>query len=150
MSKAATFLTFSLRDPAAGLALDRAALALNPTCSADLWNNLGDSLFALGRVVEAREAFLQALRISPEDVRARYNLVCVHIYDKDYPAALRTIAEGLALDRDTAYWKGFLKLQNDVLELLGRRRHQEGHLRVDRVSKALPPEDGSHDDREQS
>ncbi len=64
----ARFLTFSLQEPAAGLDMSRAGLALNPTCSADLWDTAGDALFCLGRVDEARDAFLRALAINPNDV----------------------------------------------------------------------------------
>src|SRR5207249_2383481 len=44
LNEVAMFLTFSLRDPKAGADLAKVALALNPTCSSDLWNTLGDAL----------------------------------------------------------------------------------------------------------
>jgi tetratricopeptide (TPR) repeat protein len=65
LNEVAQFLTFSLRNPAVGLEMARAALACNPACSADLWNMLGDSLYELGRVEESRQAFLRALQIKP-------------------------------------------------------------------------------------
>jgi hypothetical protein len=39
------FLTFQFRDPKAAADMAKTALALNPTCSAELWNALGDALF---------------------------------------------------------------------------------------------------------
>lgn len=136
MSEAARFLSFRLRDPAAGLALSRAALVLNPSCSADLWNDLGDSLFLLNRIDEARTAFARALRVNPGDVRARFNLACVHVTRNNELAALLTIAEGLALDESGHYRQGFLKQQADVLERLDHRWQRDRHLQVNRVSEA--------------
>jgi tetratricopeptide (TPR) repeat protein len=141
IDEVARYLTFSLRDPAAGLAMSRSALALNPSCSADLWNTLGDSLCMLGRDREALAAFHRALRIRPGDVRARYNLACVHIQRRDHSAALEWIAQGLSLDRTEAYWKGFLRLQSDALEALARQFRTENQHRNDRVSKAVHPAD---------
>jgi hypothetical protein len=42
------FLTVSLRDPKAGADMAKVALELNPACSAELWNALGDALYELG------------------------------------------------------------------------------------------------------
>jgi hypothetical protein len=52
----------------------KTALALNPTCSAELWNALGDALFEWGRTEEARSAYEKALTVNATDVRARFNL----------------------------------------------------------------------------
>ena len=54
------------------------AVALNPTCSAELWNALGDALYEWGRTEEARSAYEKALAVNGADVRARYNLAWVH------------------------------------------------------------------------
>src|SRR5947209_8357134 len=93
------FLTFQLREPRAGVDLAKLALALNPTCSSDLWNTLGDGLFEWGRFAEARSAYEQALRVNDSDVRARYNLAWVHSALQEYEAALAVLAEALALDK---------------------------------------------------
>jgi Flp pilus assembly protein TadD len=58
----------------AGIDLAKVALALNPACSSDLWNTLGDGLFEYGRYAEARSAYHKALEVNDADVRARYNL----------------------------------------------------------------------------
>jgi len=115
----------------------KAALACNPSCSADLWNTAADSLYELGRVEEARQAYLRTLRINPDDVRARYNLVFVHVRTKEYPEALRRIAEALALDKTGSFRDGLLQKQSEVLNLLGQRHQQEYQRRVNRVSTRL-------------
>jgi tetratricopeptide (TPR) repeat protein len=137
MAEVARFLTFNLRDPHAGLALNRAALALNPCCSSDLWSDLGDSLHLLNRAEEARRAFHRALRINLEDPRAYYSLANSYICEKDVPSALRAIGEGMAVDRSGSRAKAFIKLQNDALELLNRRMQLEARLQVDRISRVL-------------
>ncbi len=93
LNEISTFLTFQLRDPKAGIDMAKLALALNPTCSADLWSTLGDGLYEFGRTAEARSAYLQALEVNESDVRARYNLAWVHTREKDYPTALDMIAQ---------------------------------------------------------
>ena len=151
MNEVAHFLTFSLRDPFAGVQMARAALACNPACSADLWNMLGDSLFELGRVEESRRAFLRALRIKPDDARAHYNLTFVHLRAREYEAALRRIAEALARDRAGTYRDRLLQTQADVLARLTRRHQQESLRTADRVSaRPDPPKPGGGTTRDGS
>ena len=113
----------------------KAALALNPTCSAELWNALGDALFELGRTEEARSAYEKALAVNAADVRARYNLAWVQTRLKDYPAALARIAEALALDKTGEYRERLLQKQQEVLALLTRRHQQEYLLLINLVSR---------------
>src|SRR5262249_49505844 len=134
MNEVAHFLTFPLRSPAAGLDMARAALACNPSCSADLWNMLGDSLFALGRVEESRQAFRRALEINADDVPARYNLAFVYIRTREYALALQVIAEALALDRARTYREGLLQRQSEVLAQLAQRHQQESLRLANRIS----------------
>jgi tetratricopeptide (TPR) repeat protein len=143
MNEVAHFLTFALRDPPAGAEMARAALACNPACSADLWNMLGDSLFELGRDEEARQAFLRALRINPDDARAHYNLTFVHLHTREYEAALRHVAEALALDRAGALRERLLQTQSEALARLTRRHQQESLRTANRVSaRPDPPKPG--------
>src|SRR5262249_12770812 len=86
LNEISMFLTFSLRDPKAGADMAKAALALNPTCSAELWNTLGDALYEFGRTIEARSAYQKALQVNEADVRARYNLAWCHTREKNFPA----------------------------------------------------------------
>jgi tetratricopeptide (TPR) repeat protein len=147
MGEVARFLTFTLRDPSAGCKMAKAALALNPTCSSDLWNTLGDSLFMLGRIEEAQSAFLRALRINPNDVRAHYNLSFVYTRENDLEAALKSIAQGLALDKAGEFREGLLQKQSEVLGVLAQRHQQECRALANRISRRYyqgkPRQDGA-------
>jgi tetratricopeptide (TPR) repeat protein len=139
LSEVARFMTFQLANPQAGLALARDALSLNPTCSAEIWNMLGDALFVLGRTDEARFAFERALRISPRDVRAHYNLAFVHQQKRDYDRALEMIARGLALDAGGEFREGLLQKQAEVLGQLANRQHQEAQLLANHTNACPMP-----------
>ena len=71
LNEVSTFLTSSLGEIKAGIDMARSALALNPTCSAELWNTLGDGLYELRRTEEARSAYVKALAVNNTDVRSR-------------------------------------------------------------------------------
>ena len=83
LNEISMFLTFNLRDVKAGIDMAKAALSLNPTCSAELWNTLGDGLYEWGRTEEARSAYHKALAVNSSDVRSRYNLAWVHTRAKN-------------------------------------------------------------------
>ena len=68
LNEISMFLTFSMRDPKAGIDMAKLALALNPTCSAELWNTLGDGLYEFGRTAEARSAYEKGLAVNSSDV----------------------------------------------------------------------------------
>jgi tetratricopeptide (TPR) repeat protein len=129
------FLTFSMRDPKAGADMAKVALALNPTCSAELWNALGDALYEFGRTAEARSAYEKALAVNSTDVRARYNLAWVHVREKDYPTALARIAEALALDKTGEYRERLLQKLQEVVGRQALRHQQEFLLLINLVSK---------------
>jgi len=154
LNEVAMFLTFSLRDPKAGADMAKVALALNPTCSSELWNTLGDALFEWGRLAEARSAYQRAIQINGSDVRARFNLAWVHARDQAFPEALAVLAEALALDRMGEYRERLLQKQQEVLA--GQtQRHQQEYLRminlVSRYATQAGPErprtEGSSDTR---
>jgi tetratricopeptide (TPR) repeat protein len=134
MGEISQLLTFGLQAPAAGMQMARAALALNPACSAELWNTLGDALFAVGRFAEARHAYCRALRINPRDVRAHYNLSFIHVQRKDYPRALVAVARGLARDGGGQYHEGLLQKQSEILGHLAARHRREQQLLANRTS----------------
>ena len=135
LSEVAQFLIFSLRDTKAGIDLAKVALALNPTCSSELWNTLGDGLFEFGRDAEARSAYLKALEVNEADVRARYNLAWVYQREKNYEAALEMIAKGLALDKLGQYRERLLAKMQEVVAQQVRRHQTEYLLLVNLVSK---------------
>jgi len=135
LSEVAQFLIFSLRDVKAGIDLAKVALALNPTCSSELWNILGDGLFEYGRYAEARSAYLKALEVNNSDVRARYNLAWVYQREKNFPAALEIIAEALTLDKMGQYRDRLLQKQAEVVAQQVQRHQTEYLLLVNLVSK---------------
>jgi tetratricopeptide (TPR) repeat protein len=139
LNEVAMFLTFSLRNAKAGIDMAKLALRLNPTCSSELWNTLGDALYEFGRTEESRGAYLQALQVSPADVRARYNLAWVHGRQKDYGAALTRLAEALALDQSGEYRERILQKQNEVLARVAQRSQQEYLRLANRISTSAPP-----------
>jgi tetratricopeptide (TPR) repeat protein len=103
MNEVAMFLTFTLHSPAAGIKMAKAAIDLNPNCSAELWNTLGDAWYEVGKVAEAKGAYQRALRINPSDIRGRYNLAWVLNFERRYRQALAIIAEALAMDETGEY-----------------------------------------------
>jgi tetratricopeptide (TPR) repeat protein len=143
VNEISSFLTYQMRDPKQAIEMAKVALALNPTCSAELWNTLGDALYEFGRIAEARSAYLHALSINDSDVRSRFNLAWVHTRQKDYPAALQRLAEALTLDKTGQFRDRLLQKQSEVLNLLALRNQQEYLLLINLVSKYAKP----HDDK---
>jgi hypothetical protein len=134
MNEIANFLTFQLRNPLAGIAMARAALELNPACSAELWNTLGDAFFEAGKVPDAKNGYLRALRVNPSDVKARYNLAWVFTHERRYQAALKVIAEAFGLDETGEYYERLGKKQAEIFGRLGQRNQQKMFLLANRVS----------------
>jgi tetratricopeptide (TPR) repeat protein len=138
LHEVARFLTFALQRPLAGLEMARAALARNPACSAELWNMAGDSLFELGRIEEARRAYVRALGVNADDAQARYNLAFVHAQQGEHALALPRIAEALALDRAGHYREGLLHKQNEVLGRFDHQQRQRFQRMINRISAPQP------------
>ncbi|MCI0329972.1 MAG: tetratricopeptide repeat protein [candidate division Zixibacteria bacterium] len=135
MDEAAGFLTFKLRDYNSGLEMAKAALELNPI-SPDLWNTYGDCLFYLERADEAHAAFLQALKLNPADVRARYNLIFTFSQKHNPKSALRAIGEGLALDKNGEYRERLLQKQSEILNDLRKRQEEKSRCLAGRFGAA--------------
>ena len=119
----------------------KAALSLNPTCSAELWNTLGDGLYEWGRTEEARSAYHKALAVNSTDVRSRYNLAWVHTRLKDYPAALDMIAQAMSLDKTGEFRDRLLHKQQEILARLAQKNQQEYLLLINLVSKYAHQQD---------
>ena len=117
----AEFVGLHLRDYAAGRALVGAALERNPWYSPWLWNVLGDLLFLDGRIADAHEAYLQALRIHPRDARANLNVAFTYFEFGDYQPALEALAVALASDVRGIYRARLLEKQQQVLGALSGR-----------------------------
>jgi len=131
IGEAAEFLCLQLKNFDAGLELLRTALGLNPVYSPWLWNVLGDCLYCLERYEDAHEAYLQAARIDPQDVRTNLNLAYTLALFGRLPEALEVIARGLSRDTREAYRARLLEKQRHVLTLMSNRwlREQEQLLR---------------------
>jgi Tfp pilus assembly protein PilF len=121
IGSAAEFVSMQLHDFTSALDLARAAIELNPCYSAWLWNVLGDCLYCLERFDEAHEAYLQAARIDPEDVRTNLNLAYTRLQRGQLDDALHAIACGLARDGDGTYRQQLLDKQQHVLATLAAR-----------------------------
>jgi tetratricopeptide (TPR) repeat protein len=121
LGEAAEYVGLQLGDHAAGLDMARAALERNPWYSAWLWNILGDCLFYRERLAEAHEAFMQALRIDPDDPRSNLNLAYTLSARGDQSGALAALAAGLAHDGKGHYRPRLLEKQAQVLALLSER-----------------------------
>jgi tetratricopeptide (TPR) repeat protein len=99
-------------------------------------------LFEWGRTAEAESAYRKALHVNESDVRARYNLAWVYQRQRDYDAAVRVIAEGLALDKTGEYRERLVQKQAEVLAGLEGRNRQEYLLLLNLVSKYAKPQEG--------
>ncbi len=136
LNEISMFLIFNLRDIKAGVDMARAALRLNPTCSAELWNTLGDGLYEWGnRTEEARSAYQKAMKVNSADVRSRYNLAWVHTRLKEYPQALDMIAQAMSLDKTGEFRDRLLHKQQEVLMQMNQKNQQEYLLLINLVSK---------------
>jgi tetratricopeptide (TPR) repeat protein len=129
--EAARFCETALRLHESALELARAALELNPI-DPDLWNTLGDCLYSLRRKGEADAAFRWALRLSPANVRARYNLVYTLTDKRDFPGALNMISEALAIDEGGEFAERLLKRQGEIISALKQRRKRIAESMADR------------------
>lgn len=134
MNEVAMFLTFTLHSPAAGIKMAKAAIDLNPNCSSELWNTLGDAWYEVGKVHEAKSAYLRAISINPSDIRGRFNLSWVLNHERRYRQALAIIAEALALDETGEYAERLMKKQGEILSRLAMRNQQRYLLQANRVS----------------
>ena len=123
-----------------GYDIAKMALTLNPACSSELWNTLGDGLYEWGRYAEAQSAYERAIRVNETDLRARSNLAWVHQATGHYEQALAVLAEAMALDTTGEYAERLTQKQTEVRALLGRR-HQQEYLRlVNLVSRSTKPD----------
>jgi len=129
------FLTYQMHDPKSGIDMAKLALRINPSCSADLWSTLGDALYEFGRVAEAKSAYFKALDINASDVRARFNLAWVYAREKDFAAALVSIAEAIAADKSGQFRDRLLQKQQEVIAQLQAKNQQEHLLLTNLVSK---------------
>jgi tetratricopeptide (TPR) repeat protein len=134
LEETADLQTFKLSEYKAGLETTARALEINPI-GPGLWNTHGDCLYYLERKDEAHEAYLRALELNPEDVRARYNLSFTLSNRADQSAALKIIAEALEKDRKGKYVDRLLRRQSEILNHLNRIREAQAHRTENRFEK---------------
>jgi tetratricopeptide (TPR) repeat protein len=121
IGEAGEFLSLQLRTHEPALEMLRAALALNPCYSPWLWNALGDCLYCVERFPDAHEAYEQAARIDPADVRTNLNLAYTLAQFGRIPEALQAIARGLAGDTHETFRARLLDKQSQILALCSSR-----------------------------
>lgn len=145
MLEVSRLLTHGLRDARAGVEMARAAARLNPGCSPEVWNAMGEALVGQGRHDEAFYAYRRALRISPDDVHARYNLACLHVQRQEHASALPLIGEALARDRQGMFRDALLQKQAEALSLLSQEAQQRALALANRIIGSYSPvaQDGS-------
>jgi tetratricopeptide (TPR) repeat protein len=139
LNEVAQFLTFTMRQPRAGLALAKLALDLNPACSSELWNTCGDCHYECRELDVAQRAYERALQINPDDVRGRLNLAWLRAQQRRFRDALVLIGEGLALDEMGQYRDRLLQKQAEILAALAQRQQMQFLLQANRVSPPLGP-----------
>ena len=98
LAEAARHATFYARNPQLGLELAARARALNPTASAQVYNELGDALYELGRAEEAHGAYLQAMQVDPDHPRGYMNLSWTLADLGRFDEALEALGKAMALD----------------------------------------------------
>jgi len=125
LGEAAEYIGLQLGDHAAGLDIVRAALERNPWRSAWLWNILGDCLFYRNRLEGAHAAFMQALRIDPDDPRSNLNLAYTLSAQDDQAGALAAIARGLASDGQGHFRPRLLEKQGQIIATIADRTAAE-------------------------
>jgi tetratricopeptide (TPR) repeat protein len=121
IGRAAEFVGLRLQEHKAGLELARSALELNPWFSPWLWNVLGDCLFALGQNDSAHEAYQEALKADPKDVRAHFNLSFTHLARGEPDQALLAIAKAFAMDVTGLYRDRLLAKQAQIIDAISTK-----------------------------
>jgi len=119
LEEMADLLTFKFSEYEAGLETTTRGLEINPI-DPELWNTYGDCLYYLEKKDEAHEAYLRALELNPEDVRARYNLSFTFCHRADQSAALKMIAEALEKDRKGTYVDRLSLRRSEILNYFER------------------------------
>jgi TolB-like protein/cytochrome c-type biogenesis protein CcmH/NrfG len=84
--------------------------------NADILEPLGLIAFRQGRWKEAREYFDAAIALNPRDQFSRWNAVFARAHVRDFPAALRTIDQALAIWPDDP---SFISMKASVYQALG-------------------------------
>ena len=112
-------------------------MELNPWYSPWLWNVLGDILFLDKNVSGAHEAYVQAQKIHPTDVRTNLNLAYTLFEFGDYDQALQALATALAADTRGLFRARLLEKQHQVLSAMSGRWQGEQERLARRAERLL-------------
>jgi tetratricopeptide (TPR) repeat protein len=133
----AEFVGLQLQDFASGRELIRSALEHNPWYSPWLWNVLGDILFLDKDVAGAHEAYLQAQKIHPRDVRTNLDLAYTHFEFGRFEDALNALSTALAADVRGMFRARLLEKQHQVLGAIAGRWHGEQERLARRAERMM-------------
>ena len=133
----AEFVGLTLQDLAAGREMIRAALEENPWYSPWLWNVLGDILFMEKDNAGAHEAYLQAQKIHPNDVRTNLNLSFTYTELGQFADALAALANALGSDVRGIFRPRLLEKQQQILGALSARWQGEQERLARRAERMM-------------
>jgi tetratricopeptide (TPR) repeat protein len=89
---------------------------MNPVTSALVHNVYGEALYLTGRKEAAHDAYLQALRLQPDDMRAHSNRARVYADEGRYREAILAISEAIANDGTGAFRQNLTAKLNEILD----------------------------------
>lgn len=138
----ARFLMTKFDDYEAAMQMSQHGLTLNPSCSASLWNNLGDCRKAL-KLPHARECFERAVKIDPDDPRGHFGLGLVLATENEHAAALHKYADALVRDKHNEYAERIQTKQEELLTRLRNRWQREARNLTNRVNQMIDADEGA-------
>lgn len=125
--EAARHATFYARNPQLGLELAERARQMNPTSSAQVYNEIGDALYELGRGAQAHQAYEQAIAVDPEHPRAWMNLAWTLSDSGRFGEAIEALGRAFARDVWGQYQGAIAEKQQQILKLrLDIERRKQG------------------------
>jgi tetratricopeptide (TPR) repeat protein len=111
----AEFATYGFGDPALGVTLAEQAVFMNRISSPLAHNVYGEALYQTGRRAEAQAAYLEALRIQPDDIRAHGSLARAYADEGRYREAILEISLAIANDTAGAYRQNLVGKLHEIL-----------------------------------
>jgi tetratricopeptide (TPR) repeat protein len=108
--------THVLSDPALGLELAAKAVAMNPSASPLVHTVYGDAAYRSGDREKARDAYLTALGIQPDDFRAHGSMAMIHADEGRFSDAISEVSLALAADLKGAYRPMLTAKLNEILD----------------------------------
>ena len=132
LERAASFLLYHAKDPAAAETAIAVGLDLHPR-HPGLWNLLGDLRYERRDLAGAGAAFRAAIALHPREVRGRLNLAYVLGDTGRADEGLRLLGEALALDDRVEFRDSIRRKQEDLLSRVSARERERLILQLNRV-----------------